>query len=79
MARIGLSIRIDVSKIEKARLYKGEKGISMQNAALDMGLSKTVLWNLEHGFACNPTAKTLNAIRKLYYLSPKQLLNALDK
>ena len=26
MARIGLSIRIDVSKIEKARLYKGEKG-----------------------------------------------------
>jgi len=54
-------------------------GISMQNAALDMGLSKTVLWNLEHGFACNPTAKTLNAIRKLYYLSPKQLLNALDK
>ena len=26
MARIGISIRIDVTKIEKARLYKGEKG-----------------------------------------------------
>ena len=26
MARIGISIRIDVTKIEKARIYKGEKG-----------------------------------------------------
>ena len=26
MARLGISIRIDVTKIEKARIYKGEKG-----------------------------------------------------
>lgn len=26
MARIGISVRIDVTKIEKSRLYKGEKG-----------------------------------------------------
>lgn len=26
MAKLGISIRIDVSKIDKARLYKGEKG-----------------------------------------------------
>ena len=26
MAKIGVSVRIDVTKIEKARLYKGEKG-----------------------------------------------------
>lgn len=26
MSRLGISIRIDVTKIEKARIYKGEKG-----------------------------------------------------
>ena len=26
MARVGLSVRIDVTKIDKERLYKGEKG-----------------------------------------------------
>lgn len=26
MARLGISVRIDVTKIDKSRLYKGEKG-----------------------------------------------------
>ncbi len=26
MSKVGISIRVDVSKIDKARLYKGEKG-----------------------------------------------------
>ena len=33
MSKIGVSLRIDVSKIEKERLYKGQKGVYLDATA----------------------------------------------
>lgn len=33
MAKIGVSLKIDVSKIDKARLFKGEKGVYLDATA----------------------------------------------
>ena len=55
MARIGLNIRVDVQKILKERLYKGEKGVYLDlNTFIDTDKEDTYG---NHGFISQATSK----------------------
>jgi hypothetical protein len=55
MSKIGINISIDVSKIDKARLFKGKKGTYMDLTTF-IDPEKPDQYD-QHGFICQSTSK----------------------
>lgn len=59
---------------EAIKAARAKAGLSLQQSARRIGITKAHLWELERGSACNPTAKTLGSLGTAYGVAPSTLL-----
>lgn len=58
----------------RLKKLRKKKGVSLQIAANDLGITKPHLWQLEIGKSDNPTLKTLLSLSKYYDITVAQLI-----
>lgn len=59
---------------EAIKAARSKAGLSLQQSANRIGITKAHLWELERGSACNPTARTLGGLGTAYGVAPSTLL-----
>ena len=58
------------------REARERKGLSLSEAARQIGMTKAHLWQIESGGATNPTLRVAAGIRRVLCVSAKALLDA---
>ena len=58
------------------REARERKGLSLSEAAHQIGMTKAHLWQIESGGATNPTMRVAAGIRRVLGISAKALLDA---